>query len=123
MERAASCGREVIPRLLHEVDEHVLQPGVNLVPSVFLGSERGDGAFQFARIIAANVEHRTECNRLLHARAIPQLLRENAEIKGEVAVLGNLTYLEVRNMEAFRQEIKTESFTSEDEKTLDELGI
>jgi MraZ protein len=54
---------------------------------------------------------------------IPQLLRENAEIKGEVAVLGNLTYLEVRNMEAFRQEIKTESFTSEDEKTLDELGI
>ena len=54
---------------------------------------------------------------------IPQLLRENAEIKGEVAVLGNLTYLEVRNMEAFRQEIKTESFTSEDEKTLDGLGI
>jgi len=54
---------------------------------------------------------------------IPQLLRENAEIKGEVAVLGNLTYLEVRNMEAFRQEIKTESFTPEDEKTLDELGI
>jgi MraZ protein len=54
---------------------------------------------------------------------IPQLLRENAEIKGEVAVLGNLTYLEVRNMEAFRQEIKTESFTSEDEKTLDERGI
>jgi MraZ protein len=54
---------------------------------------------------------------------IPQLLRESAEIKGEVAVLGNLTYLEVRNMEAFRQEIKTESFTPEDEKTLDELGI
>jgi MraZ protein len=54
---------------------------------------------------------------------IPQLIRENAEIKGEVAVLGNLTYLEVRNMEAFRQEIKSESFTPEDEKTLDELGI
>ena len=54
---------------------------------------------------------------------IPQLIRENAEIKGEVAVLGNLTYLEVRNMEAFRQEIKTESFTPDDEKTLDELGI
>jgi len=54
---------------------------------------------------------------------IPQLIRENAEIKGEVEVLGNLTYLEVRNMEAFRQEIKSESFTPEDEKTLDELGI
>jgi MraZ protein len=54
---------------------------------------------------------------------IPQLLRENAAIKGEVAVLGNLTYLEVRNMEALQREIETESFTTEDEKTLDELGI
>jgi transcriptional regulator MraZ len=54
---------------------------------------------------------------------IPQLLRENAAIKGEVAVLGNLTYLEVRNLEALQQEIETESFTTEDEKTLDDLGI
>ena len=54
---------------------------------------------------------------------IPQLLRENAAIKGEVAVLGNLTYLEVRNLEALQTEIETESFTTEDEKTLDDLGI
>ncbi len=54
---------------------------------------------------------------------IPQLLRENAAIKGEVAVLGNLTFLEVRNLEALQKEIETESFTTEDEKTLDELGI
>jgi MraZ protein len=54
---------------------------------------------------------------------IPQLLRENAAIKGEVAVLGNLTCLEVRNMEALQREIETESFTTEDEKTLDDLGI
>jgi MraZ protein len=54
---------------------------------------------------------------------IPQLLRENATIKGEVAVLGNLTYLEVRNMEALQREIETESFTTDDEKTLDDLGI
>ncbi len=54
---------------------------------------------------------------------IPQLLRENAAIKGEVAVLGNLTYLEVRNMEALQAEIETESFSTEDEKTLDDLGI
>ena len=54
---------------------------------------------------------------------IPQLLRENAAIKGEVAVLGNLTYLEVRNMEALQREIETESFTTEDEKTLDDLGV
>jgi MraZ protein len=54
---------------------------------------------------------------------IPQLLRESALIKGEVAVLGNLTYLEVRNMEALRREIEEEAFTDDDTKTLDELGI
>jgi MraZ protein len=54
---------------------------------------------------------------------IPQLLRESAGIKGEVAVLGNLTCLEVRNLEAFRKEIESEAFTPDDEKTLDELGI
>jgi MraZ protein len=54
---------------------------------------------------------------------IPALLREAAQIKGEVAVLGNLTYLEVRNMEAFRKELAENPFTAEDEKTLDELGI
>ena len=54
---------------------------------------------------------------------IPQVLREAAQIRGEVAVLGNLTYLEVRNMEAFRREIEEQAFTDEDTKTLDELGI
>ena len=53
---------------------------------------------------------------------IPQTLREAAQIRGEVAVLGNLTYLEVRNMEALDKEIK-EPFTDEDIKTLDDLGI
>src|SRR5713226_9234333 len=54
---------------------------------------------------------------------IPQLLRQSADIKGEVAVLGNLTYLIVRNLEAFRREIEEQSFTPEDEKTVDDLGI
>jgi MraZ protein len=54
---------------------------------------------------------------------LPQLLREAAGIKGEVAVTGNLTYLGVRNLEVFRKEIEEEKFTPEDEKTLDELGI
>jgi MraZ protein len=54
---------------------------------------------------------------------VPQLLRDAAQIKGEVAVLGNLTYLEVRNLELFRKQIEEETFTPEDEKTLDELGI
>ena len=54
---------------------------------------------------------------------IPSILRDAAEIKGEVAVLGHLTHLEVRNMEAFRAEMDSNPFTPEDEKTLDELGI
>jgi MraZ protein len=54
---------------------------------------------------------------------IPQILRESAQIRGEVAVLGNLTYLEVRNLEALDKEIKEQSFSDEDVKTLDELGI
>jgi MraZ protein len=53
---------------------------------------------------------------------VPQILREAAQIRGEVAVLGNLTYLEVRNMEALDKEIQ-EPFTDEDTKTLDDLGI
>jgi len=54
---------------------------------------------------------------------VPQILRESAQIRGEVAVLGNLTYLEVRNLEAFRKEIEEQAFTDDDTKTLDELGI
>jgi len=53
---------------------------------------------------------------------MPQILREAAGIKGDVAVYGNLTYLEVRNLEVSKQ-LAEEQFTPEDEKTLDELGI
>ena len=53
---------------------------------------------------------------------MPQILREAAGIRGDVAVYGNLTYLEVRNLEVSRQ-LAEEQFTTEDEKTLDELGI
>src|SRR5256712_7150328 len=34
---------------------------------------------------------------------IPQLVRDSAQRKGEVEVLGNLTFLFVRSLEAFRQ--------------------
>jgi len=54
---------------------------------------------------------------------LPQILREAAQLRGEVAVLGNLTWLEVRNMEALDREIKEQPFTDEDTKTLDDLGI
>jgi MraZ protein len=54
---------------------------------------------------------------------IPALLRDSAGIKGEVAVVGNLTYLEVQSIEAYKKDIEENPFTSDDEKTLDELGI
>ena len=54
---------------------------------------------------------------------IPQLLRDNAQIKGEVAVLGNLTYLEVKNMDVLRKGIEEKPFTPEDFETLSEQGI
>jgi len=54
---------------------------------------------------------------------IPQVLRESAQIRGEVAVLGNLTYLEVRNLEALQKEIDEQAFTDDDTSTLDKLGI
>ena len=54
---------------------------------------------------------------------VPQILRDSAQIRGEVAVLGNLTYLEVRNLEALQKEITEQAFTYEDTKTLDDLGI
>ena len=54
---------------------------------------------------------------------IPQILRESAEVKGDVLVFGNLTFLEVRNAEAFRKHLAANPLTGEDEKTLADLGI
>src|SRR5215469_8495217 len=52
---------------------------------------------------------------------MPQLLRDAAQIKGEVAVVGYQKYLEVRNLATLQTEIETESFSADDEKTLDDL--
>ena len=53
---------------------------------------------------------------------LPQLLREEAGLKGDVAVLGYLNHLEVQSMEAVRKDV-AEPFTDDDTKSLDELGI
>lgn len=54
---------------------------------------------------------------------IPSLLRESAAMKGEVAVIGYLNYLDVWNMERFREHLEKEPLTDEDEATLSGLGI
>ena len=54
---------------------------------------------------------------------IPPILRESAQMKGEVDVLGYLNYLEVWNHARFLENLKNSPITPDDEKTLDELGI
>jgi transcriptional regulator MraZ len=54
---------------------------------------------------------------------IPTLLRESAGMHGEVAVLGYLNYLEVWNLERYREHLEREPLTEEDEQTLSDLGI
>ena len=54
---------------------------------------------------------------------IPQILRESAQMNGEVVVLGQLNYLDVWNHERFRAKLKEQEFTDEDHQTLGELGI
>ena len=53
---------------------------------------------------------------------LPAVLRESADLKGEVSVAGRLTFLEVQNAEALRQEV-LQPLSEDDAKTLDGLGI
>jgi len=54
---------------------------------------------------------------------LPAALREKANLKGEVAVMGSLKHLLVQNAEALRKEIAAEPFTQEDDASLSVLGI
>jgi MraZ protein len=55
---------------------------------------------------------------------IPAVLRESAQLTGEVEVLGSQAHLEVWNHTRFvEQEVRGNPWTAEDEKNLGELGI
>jgi MraZ protein len=54
---------------------------------------------------------------------IPPVLRESAQMKGEVDVQGYLTYLQVWNHAQFLEQLKLNPITADDEKELDEQGI
>jgi len=54
---------------------------------------------------------------------VPPILRESAQMRGDVDVLGTLNYLEIWNHTRFLDNLKASPITEEDEKTLDELGI
>ena len=54
---------------------------------------------------------------------IPALLRESAQMTGEVAVLGNLNFLDVWNHKRFVARLNAQNFTQEDKQILSQLGI
>ncbi len=54
---------------------------------------------------------------------IPQFLREDAQIAGEVLVIGRLDHLEVWNIEIFRKELKEQPLTDADREKLAEYGF
>jgi len=54
---------------------------------------------------------------------IPPVLRQVAEMKGEVAVLGNVTWLKVWNNQRFLSDISGNPWTPEDKRFLNELKI
>lgn len=54
---------------------------------------------------------------------IPALLRESAAMKGEVTVLGSLTYLDVWNRQRFAEDLRKNQLSPEDENLLDALGV
>ncbi len=51
------------------------------------------------------------------------LLRKTANITGEVAILGYLTYLEVWHLERFQQRLSASPYTEDDEAAIARLGI
>jgi len=54
---------------------------------------------------------------------VPSILRESAQMRGDVDVLGNLTYLQIWNHTRFLDNLKASPITDDDDKTLDDLGI
>ncbi len=54
---------------------------------------------------------------------IPPVLRESAQMKGEVDIQGQLTYLEVWNHAQFLEQMNRNPMTADDEQALDVLGI
>ncbi len=54
---------------------------------------------------------------------IPQILRERAEMTGDVVVSGRIEHLEIWNHERFSQKLLEEPFSDEDFQALAERGI
>lgn len=93
-----------------EIEERLAKlPSLNPTKKKFL-----DRTNFFGQVTAAD-----KSGRIL----IPALLRESAQMTGEVAVLGYLDHLDVWNQGKFLGKLKEQQFTEEDHETLSKLGI
>jgi MraZ protein len=54
---------------------------------------------------------------------LPQILREQAGVTGDVVVFGMQTYLEVANRDAFKLHMDANPLTAEDEQALASFGL
>lgn len=54
---------------------------------------------------------------------MPQILREAAKISGDVVIFGMMTYLEVTNHEAFRQNMDASPLNDADAESLASFGL
>lgn len=54
---------------------------------------------------------------------VPALLRESAQVDGEVVVMGQMTHLEIWNHEIFRSRLDAAPLTEDDLQVLADLGI
>jgi MraZ protein len=54
---------------------------------------------------------------------LPQILRENAKLAGDVVVFGVQTYLEVANHDEFKQQMDSDPLTEQDQESLANFGL
>lgn len=54
---------------------------------------------------------------------VPQILRERAEMVGDVVVSGRIEHLEIWNRERFDRKLGDEPFTEDDYRALADLGV
>jgi len=54
---------------------------------------------------------------------LPSVLRDSADLKGEVTVLGSINCIDVWNKQRYLEDIRKNPLTSDDLKALDELGV
>ena len=54
---------------------------------------------------------------------VPTVLRDSADIKGEVTVLGSINCIDIWNRQRYVEDIRKNPLTNDDLKALDELGV